>query len=211
MAMATPTISYDKKTHDSYTNILDDRPYRSAQPRARFPIASILLRVLTTPAETCDLSSSRRCREFSLCMYLSIKSNSRAKGIRWYYNVILSPPLTAETSSTDINQPPCTGIWNAQTSGYFSPTKGHAGRNRSVPFVGLHRLPQKVHMLTFYSLIAGSLPITPNNLRRHYKDTGWGQIRTVPCSTACTSFARYMLAQASTLQRSWSGAIPTLQ
>lgn len=30
---STPTISYDTKTQESYNNILDDRPYRSAQPK----------------------------------------------------------------------------------------------------------------------------------------------------------------------------------
>ena len=78
--------------------------------------------------------------------------------------MIYVPPLTAETPSADINQPPCTGIWNAQTPGYFSSTKGHAGRNRSVPFVRLHRLPQKVHTPTLDS--RANRRVTPDNAQQ---------------------------------------------
>jgi hypothetical protein len=48
----TMTFSYDKKTQDSYNNILEDKPYRTAQPKVSLPQIHIYKK------ETSDISSS---------------------------------------------------------------------------------------------------------------------------------------------------------
>ena len=52
---STMTISYDKKTQESY-NVLEDRPYRTAQPKVFTPALGHYLHVLIL--ETSDISSS---------------------------------------------------------------------------------------------------------------------------------------------------------
>jgi len=60
------TFSYDKKTQQSYNNILEERTYRTAQPKVPFPD---LGEKCFDSAETSDISSPRRCRKFPFRMF----------------------------------------------------------------------------------------------------------------------------------------------
>jgi len=65
---STMTLTYDKKTQDSYNNILEDKPYRTAQPKVSIPEDAYL----TYTSEKSNLSSSRRCWKLSFRMFLTV-------------------------------------------------------------------------------------------------------------------------------------------
>jgi len=85
---STMTISYDKKTQESY-NVLEDRPYRTAQPKVFI------------------------CWELSFCTFPQNRvTNGRARDIRWYY-ILAGLVLMVETASVDFDKSSRPCIWDA--------------------------------------------------------------------------------------------------
>jgi hypothetical protein len=108
------TFSYDKKTQQSYNNILEERTYRTAQPKVVFPETDkcLTLQKRVTYHHHEDVGNFHFVCSPNIIRLTSFLGRRSSDGTIIVYSVIL---LTLETSSTDFDKPPRPRLWNAQS------------------------------------------------------------------------------------------------
>ena len=85
---STMTFSYDKKTQQSYNNILEERTYRTAQPKVPFPESDKCL----TVQKRVTYHHHEDVGNFHFVCSPNINKTNflfREKVIRWYYYCLL--------------------------------------------------------------------------------------------------------------------------